>query len=76
VAPGAREFSYVPRDPDFTASLIYDRLGRVDAAERFAASSVRRWAEEGIPMLRGNGVPHDKRRKLIPDAAQRDVKSS
>ncbi len=34
-------------DMDFTTSLVYDRLGQTDAAERFAALSVRRWAEEG-----------------------------
>lgn len=33
-------------------------------------------ARAWVRVLRGNGVPEDERRKLITDAAQRDLKSS
>lgn len=34
-------------DMDFLTSCVYRRLGRPDVAERFAASSVRKWDAEG-----------------------------
>ncbi len=34
-------------DMDYTTSCVYERLGRVETAEQFAQSAVRKWGEEG-----------------------------
>lgn len=34
-------------DMDFTASCVYQRVGRTEVAEAFAQSAVRHWSEEG-----------------------------
>jgi transcriptional regulator with XRE-family HTH domain len=45
--------AYDVADMECVTSYVYLRLGRLDTAERFAASSVRKWAAEGTSRREG-----------------------
>jgi hypothetical protein len=45
--------AYDVADMECVTSYVYLRLGRLDTAQRFAASSVRKWATEGTSRREG-----------------------